>query len=152
MRDPANFPQASSHYGLLWWTNADGTLPNVPRDAFWAWGLGDSLIVVIPSIDIVAVRAGNGWRTGWNANYSYLDGFLTPISLAVNAKRSVPNVVGQVESTAITNIDAARLVVSEIVRRSSSSVARGRVIQQTPLAGTQVPRNTGVQLVVSTGP
>lgn len=152
MRDPTNFPQASSHYGLLWWTNADGTLPSVPRDAFWAWGLGDSLIVVIPSLDIVAVRAGNGWRTGWNANYSYLDGFLTPISQAVNAKRSVPNVVGQAESAAITNIDAARLVVSGIVRRSSTSVARGRVIQQTPLAGTQVPRNTGVQLVVSSGP
>jgi CubicO group peptidase (beta-lactamase class C family) len=152
MRDPTNFPQASSHYGLLWWTNADGTLPNVPRDAFWAWGLGDSLIVVIPSIDVVVVRAGNGWRTGWNANYSYLDPFLTPISQAVNAKRSVPNVIGQTESAAMTNIDAARLVVSEIVRQRSSSVARGRVIQQTPAAGTQVPRNTGVQFVVSSGP
>lgn len=152
MRDPVNFPQASNHYGLLWWTNADGTLPNVPRDAFWAWGLGDSLIVVIPSLDVVAVRAGNGWRTGWNANYSYLDRFLTPISQAVNAKRSVPSVVGQTQSAAITNIDAARLVVSGITQQPSSSVARGRVIQQTPTAGTQVPRNTGVQLVVSSGP
>ncbi len=152
MRDATNFPQASDHYGLLWWTNADSTLPNVPRDAFWAWGLGDSLIVVIPSLDVVAVRAGNGWRSGWNANYDYLDDFLTPISQAVNTKRTVPNVVGQTESSAATAIDSARLAVSGITRQSSSSVAQGRVIQQSPAAGATVPRNTGVQLVVSSGP
>lgn len=32
------YPNATSHLGLFWWNNADGTLPNVPRDAFWAWG------------------------------------------------------------------------------------------------------------------
>ena len=85
MRDPAGFPQASNHYGMLWWTNADGTLPNVPRDAFWSWGLGESLIVVIPSLDIVAARAGNAWRTGpWTANYAVLDQFITPIAKSVS--------------------------------------------------------------------
>lgn len=151
LRDPVNFPLASNHYGMLWWTNADSTLPNVPRDAHWAWGLGDSLIVVIPSLDIVAVRAGNGWRSGWNANYGVLENFLNPIAASVNAKRSVPNVMGQTEAAAITTVDSARLAVSEIARQSSSTVARGRVIQQTPTAGTQVPRNTGVRIVVSTG-
>ncbi len=52
---------ASDHYGLLWWINADGTLPGVPRDAYWSWGLYDSLIVVIPSLDLVACRAGKSW-------------------------------------------------------------------------------------------
>jgi CubicO group peptidase (beta-lactamase class C family) len=51
-------PNASRHYGLLWWTNADGTLLGVPADAYWSWGLWDSLIVVIPSLDLIAVRAG----------------------------------------------------------------------------------------------
>ena len=51
------YPNASNHYGLLWWNNADGTLANVPRDAYWSWGLYDSLIVVIPSLDIVVARA-----------------------------------------------------------------------------------------------
>lgn len=151
LRDPTNFPLASNHYGLLWWTNADSALPGVPRDAHWAWGLGDSLIVVIPSLDIVAVRAGNGWRSGWNADYGVLDEFLTPIAASVNAKRTVPNVVGQTESAAMTSIDSARLAVSDIVRQSSNTVARGRVIQQMPAAGTTVPRNTGVRIVVSTG-
>jgi CubicO group peptidase (beta-lactamase class C family) len=26
---------ASDHYGLLWWNNADGTLADLPRDAYW---------------------------------------------------------------------------------------------------------------------
>lgn len=89
--DAANFPGATTNYGVLWWTNATGLLPNVPRDAFWAWGLGDSLIVVIPSLDIVAVRAGPQAAVGsspgarvwndddWNGDYSVLAPFLDPI-------------------------------------------------------------------------
>ena len=30
-------------------------LKYVPRDTFWAWGLYDSLIVVIPSLDIIVL-------------------------------------------------------------------------------------------------
>ncbi|MCP4006191.1 MAG: serine hydrolase, partial [bacterium] len=33
--DPVNYPDANNHYGLLWWNNADGTLPGVPLDAYW---------------------------------------------------------------------------------------------------------------------
>ena len=75
---------ASQHYGLLWWNNADGTLEGVPRDAFWSWGLYDSLIVVIPSLDIVAVRAGRSWqrRVGEN-HYDVLAPFLRPIAESV---------------------------------------------------------------------
>ena len=50
---------ASSHYGLLWWNNNDGKIDGVPRDAFWSWGLKESFIIVIPSLDLVAVRAGD---------------------------------------------------------------------------------------------
>jgi CubicO group peptidase (beta-lactamase class C family) len=81
--DPVNFPHASEHYGLLWWDNADGTLANVPLDTYWSWGLGDSLIVVIPSLDIVVARAGDsGWRSKWNADYTVLAPFIEPIARA----------------------------------------------------------------------
>jgi len=53
---------ASDHYSLLWWNNADGSLAEVPRDAYWAWGLYDSLIVVIPSLDLVVARGGERGR------------------------------------------------------------------------------------------
>lgn len=85
VRDPAQYPNASDHYGLLWWNNGDGTLTNVPRDAFWSWGLYDSLIAVIPSLDIVVARAGSGWRSGWDGNYEVLRPFLEPICQSVAA-------------------------------------------------------------------
>ncbi|MCP4004327.1 MAG: hypothetical protein GY725_09040 [bacterium] len=79
--DPVNYPDANNHYGLLWWNNADGTLPGVPLDAYWSWGLYESFIIVIPSLDLVIARAGAGWTPGgtWNADYSVLAPFIDPI-------------------------------------------------------------------------
>jgi CubicO group peptidase (beta-lactamase class C family) len=152
-RDPTNFPQASNHYGVLWWTNADSTLPEVPRDAYWAWGLGDSLIVVIPSLDIVAVRTGNGFgRSTWNARYSVISPFITPIVRAAAPKIAVPGVTGRTQSSATTTLLNAGLAVSSVAQQRSTTMARGTVISQTPLAGTQVARNTGVSLTISSGP
>jgi CubicO group peptidase (beta-lactamase class C family) len=95
--NPTAFPGATSDYGVLWWTNKSGLLPNVPKDAYWGWGLGDSLIVVIPSLDLVIARTGSDpdsktlphWRTApdgssaWDGNYTVLDPFLTPIVRSV---------------------------------------------------------------------
>lgn len=50
---------ASGHYGLLWWNNRDGAIAGVPRDAFWAYGMKESFLAVISSLDLVAVRAGD---------------------------------------------------------------------------------------------
>lgn len=74
---------ASDHYGLLWWNNGDGTLKNVPRDAFWSWGLYDSLIVVIPSLDMVVARAGKSWQRKWDGHYDVLTPFFDPIVGAI---------------------------------------------------------------------
>src|SRR5262249_12567999 len=41
-------------------SNAKGTYADVPKDTFWALGLGDSFVVVCPSLDLVAVRLGVG--------------------------------------------------------------------------------------------
>jgi CubicO group peptidase (beta-lactamase class C family) len=84
--DEARFPGATQHYGLLWWTNGDGTLADVPTDAFWGWGLGDSIMLVIPSLDIVAARAGDAWQPGeFGSDYSYLAPFFGPIAESVVA-------------------------------------------------------------------
>ena len=78
---------ASDHYSLLWWNNADGTLERVPHDAYWAWGLYDSLIVVIPSLDLVVARGGARGRQlpredGAN-HYDVLRPLLGPIVASV---------------------------------------------------------------------
>ncbi|MGH7134911.1 MAG: hypothetical protein ACREHD_04175, partial [Pirellulales bacterium] len=81
--DAKEYGKASDHYGLLWWNNADGTLPGVPRDAFWSWGLYDSLIVVIPSLDLVVARAGKSWQRAEDGDhYDVLKPFLTPLAAA----------------------------------------------------------------------
>ncbi|MBN2508539.1 MAG: serine hydrolase [Verrucomicrobia bacterium] len=77
------FGSSSAHYGLLWWNNNDGTLADAPRDAFWTWGLYDSLVVVIPSLDLVVARAGKSWQRHKGAgHYEVLKPFLGPICAA----------------------------------------------------------------------
>ncbi len=75
--------KASAHYGLLWWNNADGTIEGVPKDTYWSWGLYDSFIVVMPTLDIVISRAGKSWKRTTDENYDVLAPFLKPIAAAV---------------------------------------------------------------------
>ena len=56
----------SNGYGFLFWTNTDGQYESMPRDAYFSYGLYDSFILVMPSLGIVAARAGPAWR-GSNA-------------------------------------------------------------------------------------
>lgn len=86
------FPNAQTDYGVLWWTNKSHTMPNVPADTFWAWGLGEELIVVIPSLDLVIVRNGGQSTTAttgrtwndveWDGDVRVLEPFLDPIVAA----------------------------------------------------------------------
>jgi CubicO group peptidase (beta-lactamase class C family) len=88
----AEYPGATANYGVLWWTNSACALTNVPSDAYWAWGQYDSLIVVIPSLDLVVSRIGPshpaqaGQRVfgegNWTAEYGVLAPFLDPIVAA----------------------------------------------------------------------
>jgi CubicO group peptidase (beta-lactamase class C family) len=93
INDPTNYPGATANYGMLWWTNAGGQMADVPKDAYWAWGLHETFIIIVPSLDLVVVRAGtSGWHKdaggvvqpeAWNADYGVLAPFLTPIVKSV---------------------------------------------------------------------
>ncbi len=120
--DEKNYGNASDHYGLLWWNNADGTLPNVPRDAYWSWGLYDSLIVVIPSLDIVVARAGKSWNRDWGGHYDVLRPFFDPI--VASAKPAVADATSSdnapyPSSSVIKRIDWAP--ANTILRNASGS-------------------------------
>lgn len=84
------YPNASNSYGLLWWNNADGVLEGVPRDAYWSWGLYDSHIVVIPSLDLVIARAGKTLGAGAGARYSRLQPLVGSMVAAVDARLRRP--------------------------------------------------------------
>jgi CubicO group peptidase (beta-lactamase class C family) len=82
--DPVRLPGATAHYGLLWWTNSDAAMPNVPTDAYFGWGLHDSILLVIPSLDLVAVRAGEeGWQSTFTSDYTVVEPFIEPIAMSV---------------------------------------------------------------------
>jgi CubicO group peptidase (beta-lactamase class C family) len=83
---------ASHHYGLLWWNNGDGTIQRLPSDAFWAHGLYDSFILVIPSLDVVAVRAGKSFEGDRSPDaYRVYEPFFVPLADAVNYGSPYPN-------------------------------------------------------------
>jgi len=115
---PETYFNASNHYGLLWWNNADGTMKNVPRDTYWSWGLYDSLIVVIPSLDIVAARAGKSLNKARNSDYKAIEPFIEPIALSVKA-RSGRAVAPYPPSSVITDIKWAP--AESIIRKAKGS-------------------------------
>ena len=52
---PTDLPSFVPYYAFFWGSNGRGTFGDFPRDAYWALGLGDSFVVVCPSLDIVAI-------------------------------------------------------------------------------------------------
>ncbi|MHC4594146.1 MAG: serine hydrolase [Planctomycetota bacterium] len=109
---------ASDHYGLLWWNNDDGTMAKVPRDTYWSWGLYDSLIVVIPSLDIVAARAGKSLNKARDSAYASIEPFIEPIAMSVKTK-SVKSGAPYPASLVIKGIEWAS--EEEIIRKAQGS-------------------------------
>jgi serine/threonine-protein kinase len=70
--------------------------------------------------------------------------------LAANKPVAVPQVVGIQETLAVRKINNAGLQ-SSVHRRSSTSVPKGDVIDQSPAAGTKVQKNQFVDITVSKG-
>src|SRR5438552_2145303 len=65
---------------------------------------------------------------------------------------SVPNVVGQMLAAATSAITSAGLTVGTVTMQSSTTVAPGNVISESPAAGASVAIGSAVNLVVSSGP
>ncbi len=116
---PEEYGQASNHYGLLWWNNGDGTLADVPRDAFWSWGLYDSLIVVVPSRDLVIARAGESWKRTGGDHYDVLKPFLGPIARAVPERPPVEDDLLERAPQSMRKESDARPAVPAPIRRAA---------------------------------
>jgi CubicO group peptidase (beta-lactamase class C family) len=111
---------ASQHYGMLWWNNSDGSIENVPTDAFWSWGLYDSLIVVIPSLDLVVARNGKSWnRTPGENHYDVLKPFLQPIVEAVGENAKAKSDLGGAPYPPSRNVGQLQWEGSEAIRRDA---------------------------------
>ena len=67
-------------YGLLWYNNASGYVDGVPRDAYWSTGKNNNHTLVVPSLDLVAIRIGTD---GWSNHGGTHGQFFKPICEAV---------------------------------------------------------------------
>jgi hypothetical protein len=126
--DPESHGNASDHYGLLWWNNADGRLKGVPRDAYWSWGLYDSLIFVVPSLDVVVSRTSrtgqdSPWPRDDGGHYDVLAPFFGPIVASVignSAAKSEPQTAAPYPPSPVIT-EVAWAPVDTIIRRAAGS-------------------------------
>lgn len=44
--------------GIGWWSNNDGHCACLPKDAYWGSGAGHQTLLVVPSLNLIAVRNG----------------------------------------------------------------------------------------------
>lgn len=58
--EPTSLPAPWDYYAVYWGSNRRGSFPDIPTDTVWAMGLGDSILIVCPSLDMVVVRLGTG--------------------------------------------------------------------------------------------
>jgi hypothetical protein len=91
LNNPDLYPGATRHYGLLWWNNNDGAIDGLPTDAFWSWGLTDTVILAVPSLDLVVARAGPRMESGWG-DLDALRPFFGPIGASVRRDNATPAV------------------------------------------------------------
>ncbi len=78
----------------------------------------------------------------------------TAVSLVVSSGQpmvAVPAVTGMTQAAASTAITNAGLITGTVTQASSTTVASGLVISESPVAGTSVALGSVVSLVISTG-
>ena len=73
--------------GMGWWTNAGGRVAALPADAFWAAGAGGQVTLVVPSLQLMAVRNGDRLDSGDN-DVAMDKHFFTPLMHAIHDKNS----------------------------------------------------------------
>jgi len=67
------------------WSNNDGTVAALPRDAYWGAGAQHQLVLVVPSLKLIAVR--NGGSLGENHGGARDEFFFAPLMEALEGKK-----------------------------------------------------------------
>lgn len=69
--------------GIGWWSNNEGAVPSMPRDAFWGAGAQHQTLLVIPSLKLIAVRNGGALSKGDDYNTARNKYFFEPLMKAL---------------------------------------------------------------------
>jgi CubicO group peptidase (beta-lactamase class C family) len=103
---------------LGWYANFDGVWPQVPHDAFVGAGAGHQVLLVIPNLDLVAVRNGNVLEpkapTYWGAMFEHL---ITPLMNAIQPEAAA-------SSESLKSPYAASPVIRNVTFAPAASIVR----------------------------
>ncbi|NKB65635.1 MAG: serine hydrolase [Candidatus Latescibacteria bacterium] len=98
--------------GLGFWVNTDGVWEGVPTDAVAGAGAGDQTLLVVPSLDLVAVRNGGSIdpdsKFGWGARMDYL---FAPLMKAFTLQAPYPSspVIAAIDWAPVAQISRAAM-------------------------------------------
>ncbi len=67
-----------------WWSNNDASSERLPKDAFWGAGAGHQVLLVVPSLRLIAVRNGESLSSATNFDAALREYFFHPLMNAVN--------------------------------------------------------------------
>lgn len=75
--------------GIGWWNNEDGHVAAMPRDAYWGAGAQGQLLLVIPSLKLIAVRNGGELEVDRQNDDAADRWFFTPLmeAIGINAAK-----------------------------------------------------------------
>jgi CubicO group peptidase (beta-lactamase class C family) len=65
--------------GIGWWTNSGGESPSLPPDAYFGSGAGNQVVLVVPSLNLIAVRNGGTLDPGPDAKMGLERRFFAPL-------------------------------------------------------------------------
>ena len=114
------------------------------------------LVVGLLVLAILALGGVAGWAA-WDAQESTDDPTPTATTVASGPTTTaiplveVPSLIGKTGFTAAVELKYAELRTT-IVETPSVSVATNKVIRQRPAPGTMVPKDSVIELTVSSGP
>jgi hypothetical protein len=94
------------HGAIGWWSNAGGTFPRLPKDAYWGSGAGHQVTVVIPSLDLIAVRNGGSLGESMEHHQTLNARLFEPLVQAVRGRSDQAGAPYPLSSV-ITDIDWA---------------------------------------------
>jgi hypothetical protein len=160
---------ASCYYASSFTVNVDLTDGNAHRIALylldWDSTARSETIAILDAVSNAVLYTGtfSGFHKGeyasWNVQGNVLirvtktggaNGVVSGIFFDPTAAQvTTPNVAGDTQAAATTAIEGAGLVVGTITTASSTTVAPGDVISQSPVAGTSLNVGWAVNLVVS---